>query len=258
MKLRALVIDDEDLARKNLTMLLEEYCEDVDVIGEAGNIKDAKLKIEELKPDVVFLDIRMPSGSEGFDLLESIENRNFLVVFVTAFKDYAVRAFNANAIHYVMKPVDIEDLQHAVEKVKESKTSFSENPENFDTYFESIRNLSKSMDTQGYGHKVAISHTKGIKLVDIEEIIYLEASGNCTMIHFTDGKRYLDTRTLKVYEGILNPSIFYRIHKSYIINLNFLKEYVNEDGHFAVLNNGKLIPVARNRVSSFVKTIKSL
>lgn len=258
MKLRALVIDDEDLARKNLTMLLEEYCEDIEVVGEAGNIQDARLRIEELNPDVVFLDIRMPSGSEGFDLLESIDKRDFLVVFVTAFKDYALRAFNANAVHYVLKPVDIEDLQQAVEKVKEARSAFKENPENYDTYFESIRNLSQSIDTQGYGHKVAISHTKGIKLIDIEEIMFLEASGNCTMIHFTDGKRYLDTRTLKVYEGILNPAIFYRVHKSHIINLNYLKEYINEDGHFAVMNNGKLIPVARNRVSSFVKTIKSL
>ncbi|MBK7130266.1 MAG: response regulator transcription factor [Crocinitomicaceae bacterium] len=258
MKLRALVIDDEDLARKNLTMLLEEYCEDIEVIGEAGNINDARMRIEELNPDVVFLDIRMPSGSEGFDLLESIDKRDFLVVFVTAFKDYALRAFNANAVHYVLKPVDIEDLQQAVEKVKEARSAFKENPENYNTYFESIRNLSQSIDTQGYGHKVAISHTKGIKLIDIEDIIFLEASGNCTMIHFTDGKRYLDTRTLKVYEGILNPAIFYRVHKSHIINLNYLKEYINEDGHFAVMNNGKLIPVARNRVSSFVKTIKSL
>lgn len=258
MKLRALVIDDEDLARKNLTMLLEEYCEGIDVIGEAANIRDAKIKIAELKPQVVFLDIRMPSGSEGFDLLESIEDRNFMVVFVTAFKDYALRAFNANAIHYVLKPVDIEDLQQAVEKVKEASATFTENPENYNTYFESIKNLSESIDTQGYGHKVAIAHTKGIKLIDIEDIMYLEASGNCTMIYFTDGKRYLDTRTLKVYEGILNPAIFYRVHKSHIINLNYLKEYLNEDGHFAVLNNGKLVPVARNRVSSFVKTLKSL
>jgi len=258
MKLRALVIDDEDLARKNLTMLLEEYCEDIEVIDDAANILDAKTKIEALKPDVVFLDIRMPSGSEGFDLLESIENRKFFVVFVTAFKDYALRAFNANAIHYVLKPVDIEDLQQAVQKVKEAKLTFQENPGNFDTYFESIRNLSRSIENQGYGTKVAISHTKGIKLIDTDDIMYLEASGNCTMLYFTDGKRYLDTRTLKVYENILNPALFYRVHKSHIINLKYLKEYLNEDGHFAVLNNGKLIPVARNRVSSFVKTLKSL
>ncbi len=258
MKLKAIVVDDEDLARKNLTMLLHEYCEDVEVIGDAGNIETAKSKIEELKPDVVFLDIRMPSGSEGFDLLDNIENRDFLVVFVTAFKDYALRAFNANAIHYVLKPVDIDDLVRSVDKIKEAKTTFADNPESFDTYFESIKNLSNSMESQGYGNKVAISHTKGIKLIDIDDIMYLEASGNCTVLYFNDGTRYLDTRTLKIYEGILNPSIFYRIHKSHIVNMNYLKEYLNEDGHFAILKNGKLLSVARNRVSSFVKTLKSL
>lgn len=256
--LRAIVVDDEDLARKNLTMMLNEYCEEVEVIGEAGNIVDAKSLIENEHPDVVFLDIRMPSGSEGFDLLESIENRDFLVVFVTAFKDYALRAFNANAIHYVLKPIDIDDLQMAVNKVIESRKTFAANPENFNTYFESIKNLSDSMESQGYGDKVAISHTKGIKLIDIHDIMYLEASGNCTVLYFADGTRYLDTRTLKIYEGILNPMLFYRIHKSHIINLNFLKEYLNEDGHFAVLKNGKLLPVARNRVSAFVKTLKAL
>lgn len=258
MILKALVIDDEDLARKNLTMLLHEYCDDVDVVGDAGNIVTAKEKIETLKPDVVFLDIRMPSGSEGFDLLDSIENRDFFVVFVTAFKDYALRAFNANAIHYVLKPIDIDDLIRAVNKVKEAKLTFSENPENYETYFESIKNLSHSLETEGFGTKVAISHTKGIKLVEIQDIMYLEASGNCTILYFSDGTRYLDTRTLKIYEGILNPSIFYRIHKSHIVNMNYLKEYLNEDGHFAILKNGKLLSVARNRVSSFVKTLKSL
>lgn len=258
MKLKTIIIDDEELARKNLQMLIEEYCDEIEIVADAGNIIDAKEKIETHSPDVVFLDIRMPSGAEGFELLESIENRNFLVVFVTAFKDYALRAFNANAIHYILKPIDIEDLQQAVQKVKEARITFSQNPENFDTYFESIRNLSSSMASEGYGNKVAISHTKGIKLIDIEDITYLEASGNCTILYFSDGTRYLDTRTLKVYEGILNPVMFYRIHKSHIINLNYLKEYLNEDGHFAILKNGKLLPVARNRVSSFVKTLKAL
>lgn len=258
MKLKALIVDDEDLARKNLSMLLEEYCPTIEVIGDAGTVNDAKALIESSKPDVVFLDIRMPSGSEGFDLLEQIENRDFLVIFVTAFKDYALRAFQANAIHYVLKPIDIEDLIDAVERITQSKTAFSNNPENFETYFESIKNLSSSMESEGYGNKVAISHTKGIKLIHIEDIVYLEASGNCTVLYFNDGTRYLDTRTLKIYEGILNPSIFYRIHKSHIINMEFLKEYLNEDGHFAVLKTGKLLPVARNRVSTFVKTLKGL
>lgn len=258
MKLKTIVVDDEELARKNLIMLLNEYCEEIEVIADTGTVIDAKDKIETLDPDVVFLDIRMPSGAEGFELLESIENRNFLVVFVTAFKDYALRAFNANAIHYVLKPIDIDDLKQAVDKIKEARSTFSQNPENFETYFESIKNLSSSMASEGYGNKVAISHTKGIKLIDVKDIMYLEASGNCTILYFNDGTRYLDTRTLKIYEGILNPDMFYRIHKSHIINMEYLKEYLNEDGHFAILKNGKLLPVARNRVSSFVKTLKAL
>jgi len=258
MKLKALVIDDEELARKNLSMLLGDYCPEIDVIGDSANIKDAKLKIESLKPDVIFLDIRMPRAAEGFDLLESIENRDFFVIFVTAFKDYALKAFNANAIHYVLKPVDIDDLKNAVSKVIESKKQFTADPENYNTYFDAIKNLSTNFENKGYGNKIAISHTKGIKLIETKDIVYLEASGNCTMLYFSDGKRYLDTRTLKIYESILNPKEFYRIHKSYIISIAELKEYINEDGHFAVLKNGKLLPVARNRVSTFVKTLKAL
>src|SRR5690554_7632415 len=106
MELRAIIVDDEDLARKNLAIMLENYCPEIDVIGEAGDIDEAESIIKSAQPDVVFLDIRMPSGSEGFDLLERLENRNFLVVFVTAFKDYAIRAFQTNAVHYILKPID--------------------------------------------------------------------------------------------------------------------------------------------------------
>lgn len=258
MKLSALIIDDEDLARKNLTMLLHDNCPEVEIIGEAANIVNAKALIESEHPDVIFLDIRMPRGSEGFELLESIEKRDFFVVFVTAFKDYAMKAFNANAIHYVLKPIDEDELKSAVQKVLDAKLVFEKLPENYGTYFDSLKNLSIDLENKGYGKKIAISHTKGIKLIETKNIVYLEAAGNCTMLHFTDGKRYLDTRTLKVYESILNPEEFYRIHKSHIINLEALKEYLNEDGHMAILKNGTVLPVARNRVSSFVKTLKQL
>lgn len=258
MGLRALIIDDEDLARKNIEMLLNDNCPEVEVVGEAGNIIDAKKLIETEQPDVVFLDIRMPRGSEGFDLLESIEKRDFFVIFVTAFKDYALKAFNANAIHYVLKPIDVDELINAVQKVVDAQAVFEKMPENYKTYFDSLKNLSTDLENKGYGKKIAISHTKGIKLIETKNIVNLEAAGNCTMLYFSDGKRYLDTRTLKVYEGILNPDEFYRIHKSHIISIEALKEYLNEDGHMAILKNGTVLPVARNRVSSFVKTLKKL
>jgi two-component system LytT family response regulator len=198
----------------------------------------------------------MPSGAEGFELLEELEEKDFFVVFVTAFKDYAIKAFNASAVYYILKPIDIEELQTAVEKLKISKQIFAENPQNFDLYFSSLRNLSDSLLRNKPSNRIAISHTRGLKIIEDDTITHLEASGNCTMLFFNDGTRYLDTRTLKTYENLLNPLKFFRVHKSHIINLDLLTEYVNEDGHFAVLKNNLRIPVARNRVTEFVKMLK--
>ncbi len=257
MNLRAIVIDDEELARKNLTLMLETYCPEIEVIAEASNKEDAKTLIETTKPDVIFLDIRMPSGSEGFELLDSISNRNFLVVFVTAFKDYAIKAFQANAAHYLLKPIDDEDLRVAVDKLIATKETFTHDPNNYEVYFSSLKNLADRLLKNKDNNRIAISHTKGVKIIEDDTITYLEASGNCTMIHFEDGSRYLDTRTLKVYQEILNDKKFYRIHKSYIIHLHKIKEYSSENGHVLVLKNGIELPVARNRVSAFLKTLKS-
>jgi two-component system LytT family response regulator len=256
MKLKAIIVDDEELARKNLQLMIEEYCPTIEIIGEASNKNDAKSLIESTNPDVVFLDIRMPSGAEGFELLDSIEKRNFLVVFVTAFKDYAIKAFNSNAIHYLLKPIDADDLEAAAAKIADAKKIFTEYPENYSTYFTGIDNVSDQLLRNKMSSKIAISHTKGIKLVDDSTITHLEASGNCTTIYFDDGSRYLDTRTLKVYENMLDVSKFMRIHKSHMINMEKLIEYVNEDGHMAVLKGGKRVPVARNRLSEFLKIIR--
>jgi two-component system LytT family response regulator len=256
MKLRAIVVDDEEFARKNLSMLLEEYCPEIEVIGEASRKDQAKAIIESSNPDVVFLDIRMPSNAEGFELLEEIEKKDFLVVFVTAFKDYAIRAFNASAVYYLLKPIDIDELKIAVSKLVETQKLYSAEPSNYGAYFDSLKDLSQNLLHNKQSNRIAISHTKGLKVISDDTITHLEASGNCTTIYFKDGTRYLDTRTLKVYENLLNPTKFNRIHKSHIINLDMLKEYVNEDGHFAVLEGGLRVPIARNRVTEFVKMLK--
>lgn len=256
MELRTIIIDDEELARKNLAIMLENNCPEIDIIGEASNIDDAEKIIKFAKPDVIFLDIRMPSGSEGFDLLDRLEERNFLVVFVTAFKDYAIKAFQTNAVHYILKPIDEDDLRTAVDKLIATKETFTKHPENYDNYFSALQNLADRLVRNKTSNRIAISHTKGVKIIEDDNIAYIEASGNCSMIYFKDKTRYLDTRTLKIYEGILNPDKFYRIHKSYIINMDMIKEYVSEDGYSVLLKNDILLPVARNRVSAFLKTIK--
>lgn len=257
-KLRAIIVDDEELARENLKMLIEDHCPEIEVVGLADGVNAARTLIRELKPRVVFLDIRMPSGSEGFELLEELKDEKFFVVFVTAFKDYAVRAFNANAIHYVLKPVDIGDLRIAVEKLVEASKTFEAYPENFNQYVATLKNLSDNIVYNKPSGKITISHAKGIKLIADDTIRYVEADGNCSQLHFVDGSRYLDTRTLGVYEEILNPSKFFRIHKSYIINLNELVEYISEDGYYAVLKGNIKLPVARNRVPDFTQRMKTL
>ena len=256
MKLRALIVDDEEFARKNLAMLLAENCPEIELIGEASRKEQAKTIIESSNPDVIFLDIRMPSGAEGFELLEEIDNKNFLVVFVTAFKDYAIRAFNASAVYYILKPIDIDELRTAVERLLEAKSIFNQYPGNYKIYFDSLKELSSNLLRQKPSSRIAVSHTKGLKIIEDDNIARLEASGNCTMLYFTDKTRYLDTRTLKVYENLLDPRKFSRIHKSHIINLELLSEYINDDGHFAVLKDGTRVPIARNRVSEFVKSLK--
>ena len=256
IKLRALVVDDEEFARKNLTMMLEEFCPEIEVIGQASRKEQAKAIIESAHPDVVFLDIRMPSGAEGFELLDEIDNKDFLVVFVTAFKDYAIRAFNASAVYYLLKPIDVDELQKAISKLVETRNTYKEDPQSYSAYFDSLKDLSSSLLNNKPTSRIAISHTKGLKIVEDDTITHLEASGNCTTIYFKDGSRYLDTRTLKTYENILNPIKFSRVHKSHIINLDIMKEYVNEDGHFAILEGGIRVPVARNRVAEFVRMLK--
>ena len=257
-KITAIIIDDEELARENLKMLLNEFCPEVEVIGMGENVEEARVLIKQKQPEAVFLDIRMPSGEEGLELLEDVKTNNFQIVFVTAFKEHAVRAFNINSIHYMLKPIDIDDLKDAVRKLLNYKELFSQDSSNLASYLESIKNFSENIHYQNESNKITISHARGIKIVEDSTILYLEGDGNCTNIHYVDGSSFFDTRTLKVYEEILNENKFYRIHKKYIINLAHLTDYLHEDGYFAKMKTTTMLPVARARVAEFIKTIKAL
>lgn len=256
--LSALIVDDEFHARENLQMLIGEFCPELKVVGQAEGPKQARMLIEELKPDVLFLDIRMPSGAEGFDLIESIENPNFQVVFVTAFKDYAIRAFQANAVHYILKPIDIDDLLSATKKLSEYQSYFAQDDGAFQTYFEGLRRVPDTAKNQKAPERITLFHSKGFRIVESKNIISLEASGNCTLLHFKDGDRYLDTKTLKSFEELLGEDAFLRIHKSHIIQLQHLVAYDNQDGAFAEMSDGSRLPIARARLPIFLKKVKSM
>lgn len=257
-KLRALIVDDEVHARENLLMMLNEFCPEIDVVGQAGNVNQALSAIEQLSPEVVFLDIRMPSGSEGFDLLDKTTDLNFQVVFVTAFKDFAVRAFNANAVHYILKPIDIDDLLQAVQKLLNYRATLSASAQNKVDYISSLKELSKNMRGNTYPEKLTLYHAKGFRIVNTADIVRLEGQGSYTEITFKDGTQYMDSKNLKVFEELLNPSVFFRVHKSHIINLLELREYIHTDGGEAIMSNHTHVPIARTRLTDFLDAVKRL
>ncbi|MFZ6050523.1 LytR/AlgR family response regulator transcription factor [Halocola ammonii] len=257
-KLTALIVDDELHARENLKMLLDEFCPSVQVVGMASNVEEARSEIDQKLPQIVFLDIRMPSGTEGFELLDKIEEKQFQVVFVTAFKDYAIRAFNANAIHYLLKPIDIEDLKSAVERAKEYFSIFENSSSEFQHYTRSVKNLAENLLSDKLPKKITLYHSRGFKVIDDTDIVRLKAESNCTNIYFADGSKYLDTKTLRVYEDFLNPVRFVRIHKSHMINLDFLEEYNSQDGNKVILKDGTELPVSRGRLTNFMDRVKNL
>jgi len=250
--LRALLVDDEELARENLRMMLADECPEVEVIGSADGVKNARARISELDPDLIFLDIRMPSGTEGIDLLEALPDARFMVVFVTAFKDHAVQAFHANAVDYVLKPIDPDELRAAVEKALKRWELMIGAHDESQRYRDSLNEAVRTVREHGSSPRLAVDHAKGFKLFDPHSIAHLEADGNCTLLHFTDGSRYLDTRTLKVYEDMLDTVQFIRVHRSHVINMDQLREYLRDDGHWAVMKNGTRVPIARERVQAFM------
>jgi two-component system LytT family response regulator len=251
-KIRALIVDDEFHARENLRFLIEESSPEIEVVGTADGVPAAEKIFHELKPDLVFLDIRMPSGAEGFDLLEILEGESFQVVFVTAFKDYAIRAFERRALHYVLKPIDETDLRESVQRIMASRA----NSENLNSQ-ENLKNLKEEIEENKEPERLTIHHAKGIRIIEVADLDFLESSGNCTILHFKNGQQYLDTRTLKVYEALL-PTFFNRVHRSFMINLKEAREILHGDDQVVILKSGKSIPVSRERKKYLIEAVKGL
>lgn len=251
MKLKALVVDDEFNARSNLKLLLDEFCPEIEVVDTAESADDARDKIEKIKPDVLFLDIAMPN-EDGFSLLKSIPNQNFSVVFTTAYNEFALKAFKANAIDYIEKPISIEDLQNATQKLIKLHGSIEQrSSKELNEFIEEVIEP-KALD------RISIPTRDGYIILKNEEILHLEASDNYTMIYLNNGKRHLSSKNIKIYEENLDPSVFYRIHKSHIINVkHHLKEFSRSEGNVAILSSGKLVPVSRRKLTDFLTFINT-
>tara|TARA_R110002072_G_scaffold199243_1_gene356858 strand:+ start:378 stop:1142 length:765 start_codon:yes stop_codon:yes gene_type:complete len=207
-KLRSLIIDDELHARVLLQTLIEENCPQVDVIGEADTVDSAIEKIELLDPDLIFLDIKIKNKT-GFEILENLKNLKSQVIFTTAYSEFAIKAFEYSALHYLLKPINVEQLEKAVEKALAKRVGFETKE------FLNLMNKFKEIHEE----RISLPNRSGEEYVLIKDIVCCMASGSYTEIYFLDGKQKLISKPLGYLEKKLNPKLFLRTHKKYLVNL---------------------------------------
>lgn len=242
-KLKAIIIDDMELARASLKADLADYCPDVVVIGEADGVLSGAKLLKQETPDILFLDIEMEDG-DGFDLIDILPNSLDSVIFVTAKENFALKAFQYSAVDYLLKPVDPELLQKAVDKMR------SRGKSNEDQY----ALLKQSISDESPLDKIALHTSDKIVVAPLKDIIRLEAMTNYTHFHFSDGSKLLITKTLKEYDKMLSDVGFVRVHQSHLINMEHVKAYVKTEGGYILMKNDQIVPVSV-RKKSFVVSL---
>ena len=218
--IRAVIIDDEKLARDVISNYLQDYCQDVEVVATASSLKTAWSAIQKTSPDLVFLDIEMPDGN-GFDLLNMFEKIDFKVIFVTAYSEYAIKAFRFSAIDYLLKPVKIDELIDAVARVRSTSTP-GITSEIISSLLNNIRGNSPRQST------LIIPNIKGFEVLRVTDIIMCQADGYCTNFHLSGNRKVVSSRNLKHFDGLLADQNFLRVHHSYLVNLDHVTWYTRQ------------------------------
>jgi two-component system, LytTR family, response regulator len=244
----AILIDDEVNSRNALLKKIKAHCPGIQVVAECNGAEEGIVAIEKHQPQVVFLDIEMPRMN-GFSMLEKIASKNFNIVFTTAYNQYAINAIKFGAFDYLVKPIDVEELMTVAKKLNEQQ-QYLNNSERLDILLNQISPNNKSSI-----QKIAIATNTGLEFIAIDTIVYLEAIGNYTQLHFTDGKKLLASKTLKEFEDLLEHHAFFRIHNASLVNLIFVKKYIKGEGGQVVLHNGILLDVARRRKEELVQLL---
>jgi two-component system LytT family response regulator len=245
--LTAIIIDDETNSRNALRQKITKHCTDIMVISECENGEEGIINIESQKPDIVFLDVEMPRMN-GFTMLQQLKNKDFEVIFITAYDHYAIKAIKFSALDYLLKPVEVEDLKNAVEKATQKRKQIKGN-----NRVELL--LQNFLEEKAAHQRIAISSMEGLQFVPTDDIIYLEANSNYTIFYIVGNRKITAARTLKDFEDMLPASLFIRIHHSYLINKNGIEKYIKGDGGQVVMKNGVVLDVARRKKEEFLKAI---
>ncbi len=244
--LKAIILDDEQENINGLILKLQRVCPEVEVVWSTTEPLLALKHILEIEADILFLDVEMPEMN-GFNFLKALSRRTFEVIMVTAYSDYAIKAFKADALDYLLKPVDIDELRAAVNKVQ-LKKSINSQLEN------RIEKLSGIISKQQPG-KIALHGAKEIHFVQLSQIIRIEGENNYSIFYLANGQKIIVTKTLKDYEETLKEQNFFRIHKSHIINMDYLVKLNKADNHSVVMSDGSEIEISIRRKADFLKML---
>lgn len=245
--LKAIIIDDEEDGREAINLALQKYCNQVEILGMYASADEGIRAIKLLNPNLVFLDIQMPEKS-GFNMLEELGQFDFEVIFVTAYDRYAIKAIKFSALDYLLKPVDVDELQKAVQKA-EARIHRNSTRFNYESLISNMRNASGRLG------KLAIPDAEGIVFENVDDIIFFEASGSYTNIHLTEKRRLLVSKNLKDFEVLLSDNGFFRIHHASLINLKHIQKYVRGEGGYVILSEGHHVDVSRRKKESFLQEL---
>lgn len=243
--IKAILVDDDTLSRKALSIQLHKHCPEVKVLAECSAAQEGLLAIEAFQPEVVFLDVEMPLMN-GFEMLQQLDKISFQVIFTTGYDAYAIKAIKFSALDYLLKPIAKEDLKQAVAKIQLSAFPRQE-----------LDTLLHQLHTRTYAlQKIALPTLKGFKMISLESIIRCESEGNYTHVYLKKGEHLLVSRQLREIEGLLDGHFFLRVHHSHVINLNEITQYMRGEGGWVVMSDNTSVNVSRSRKEGLLSALK--
>lgn len=243
-KYRTIIIDDEHDAVNFINTIIDEYCPSLMVAGKAHNVSEGIQLINEVKPDLVFLDVEMPNGT-GFDLLANFPEKEFDVVFITAFNHYAIKAIKFSAVDYILKPININEFIEAVNRVvKKQSVKLPGRNDNLKVLLENLRSALPS--------RLALPATDGMEYINPKDIIRIEADRSYSWFFITGNRKILVSRHLKEFQDLLSDRYFFRAHNSHLINLKYVRKYIRKEGGYIEMTDNTQIPISRNRKDLFL------
>jgi len=248
--IKAIIVDDEEHCIHRLQKLMFSLNKEIELVGCYTNAAKAIEGIQLSKPDIVFLDVELGELT-GFDVLKSLPEINFEIVFTTAYHQYAIKAFNFSAIHYLLKPIDIDDLEETFRRIKKRGVAQQSNL-SLDLLYQNLKNINAQ------NKKIAIPTLNGLCFIGIQDIIRCQSDVNYTIIYKKDKSSLTVAKTLKDFEALLKDYQFFRIHNSHLVNLNYIKSYNKGKGGYVILDDGTEIEVSTRRKDDFMKRIAEL